>query len=71
MKSYIISEKILKQLIEDSWELTRLINNGVDNWEGYYEPDEMNADEDITPEEYIKNNFKEVSENENNKNRNI
>lgn len=66
MKSYIISEKSLKQLIEDSWELTRLINNSVDNWEGYYEPDEMNADEDITPEEYIKNNFKEVSENENN-----
>lgn len=66
MKSYIISEKSLKQLIEDSWELTRLINNGVDNREGYYEPDEMNADEDITPEEYIKNNFKEVSENENN-----
>jgi len=26
----------------------------------------MNADEDITPEEYIKNNFKEASENENN-----
>ena len=66
MKSYIISEKELKQLIEDSWELNRLINNGVDNWEGYYEQDEMNADEDITPEEYIKNNFKEVSENGNN-----
>ena len=34
MKIYIISEKSLKQLIEDSWELTRLINNGVDNWGG-------------------------------------
>ena len=63
MKSYIISEESLKQLIEDSWELTRLINNGVDNWEGYYEQDEMDEDEDITPEEFIKNNFKEVSEN--------
>lgn len=64
MKNYIISEETLKQLLEDSWELTRLINNGVDNWQGYYEPDEMN--EDIGVEEYIKNNFKEVSENENN-----
>ena len=64
MKNYIISEETLKQLLEDSWELTRLINNGVDNWQGYYEPDEMN--EDISEEEYIRNNFKEVSENENN-----
>lgn len=65
MKNYIISEETLKELLEDSWELTRLINNGVDNWEGYYEPDEMNED-DISVEEYIKNNFTEVSENENN-----
>lgn len=65
MKDYIISEKTLKELLEDSWELTRLINNGVDNWQGYYEPDEMNED-DISVEEYIKNNFTEVSENENN-----
>ena len=65
MKNYIISEETLKELLEDSWELTRLINNGVDNWEGYYESDEMNED-DISVEEYIKNNFTEVSENENN-----
>lgn len=65
MKNYIISEETLKELLEDSWELTRLINNGVDNWQGYYEPDEMNED-DISVEEYIKNNFTEVSENENN-----
>lgn len=65
MKDYIISEETLKELLEDSWELTRLINNGVDNWQGYYEPDEMNED-DISVEEYIKNNFTEVSENENN-----
>lgn len=65
MKNYIISEETLKELLEDSWELTRLINNGVDNWEGYYELDEMNED-DISVEEYIKNNFTEVSENENN-----
>ena len=65
MKNYIISEETLKELLEDSWELTRLINNGVDNWQGYYEDDEMNED-DISVEEYIKNNFKEISENENN-----
>ncbi len=65
MKNYIISEETLKELLEDSWELTRLINNGVDNWQGYYESDEMNED-DISVEEYIKNNFTEVSENENN-----
>ena len=62
MKNYIISEETLKELLEDSWELTRLINNGVDNWQGYYESDEMNED-DISVEEYIKNNFTEVSEN--------
>lgn len=65
MKDYIISEETLKELLEDSWELTRLINNGVDNWQGYYESDEMNED-DISVEEYIQNNFTEVSENENN-----
>ena len=65
MKNYIISDETLKELLEDSWELTRLINNGVDNWQGYYEPDEMNED-DISVEEYIKNNFTEVSENEDN-----
>lgn len=65
MKNYIVSEEILRKMLEDSWELTRLINNGVDNWQGYYEDDEMNED-DISVEEYIKNNFKEVSENENN-----
>lgn len=64
MKNYVINEKTLKHLLKDSWELTRLINNGVDNWQGYYEPDEIN--EDIFVEEYIENNFKEVSENENN-----
>lgn len=64
MKNYVINEKELKHLLEDSWELTRLINNGVDNWQGYYESDEMN--EDISVGEYIKNNFKEASENENN-----
>lgn len=58
MKQYIISEKDLKGLINDSWELTRLINNGVDNWEGYYEEDEEN-DNDITPDDYIKQEYKE------------
>lgn len=64
MKNYVINEETLKHLLEDSWELTRLINNGADNWQGYYEPEEMN--EDISVEEYIKDNFKEVSKNENN-----
>lgn len=54
---YIIDEKDLKDLIEDSWELTRLINNGVDNWEGYELEDEDEED-DITIDDYIKENYK-------------
>lgn len=57
MKKYIIDEETLKQLIEDSRELTRLINNGVDNWEGYGE-DDCNED-DISVEEYIIQNYLE------------
>ena len=53
---YIIDEENLKELIEDSWELTRLINNGVDNWEGYGLEDE--DDDDITVDDYIKENYK-------------
>lgn len=60
MKQYIISEEDLKSLINDSWELTRLINNGVDNWEGYYEEDEENEEnDDITLDDYIKQEYKE------------
>lgn len=55
---YIIDEKDLKDLINDSWELTRLINLGVDNWEGYYEEEEYNDEVDI--DEYIKNKFKVI-----------
>lgn len=59
MKKYIIDEENLISLLKDSWELTRLINNGVDNWAGYgLEDDE---DDDITPEDYIKQHYKEIN----------
>ena len=59
MKKYIISEEELKKLIEDSWELNRLMVNGVDNWEGYYEEYE-GEEENIDIYKYIKGNFEEV-----------
>lgn len=59
MKRYIISEEELKKLIEDSWELNRLMINGVDNWEGYYEEYE-DEEENIDIYKYIKGNFEEV-----------
>lgn len=60
MKKYIISEEELKKLIEDSWELNRLMINGVDNWEGYYEESENEEEENIDIYKYIKGNFEEV-----------
>ena len=65
MKHYIINEEELKRLIEDSWELTRLINNGVDNWGGYYEEDPEEENLDIN--NYIQENYEEVVENEKDK----
>lgn len=60
MKKYIISEEELKKLIEDSWELNRLMINGVDNWEGYYEGSKNEEEENIDIYKYIKGNFEEV-----------
>jgi hypothetical protein len=58
MKKYIIDEKELKRLIEDSWELNRLICNGVDNWIGYEEDD--SEEENIDINEYISENYEEA-----------
>ena len=58
MKNYIISENDLKKLIERDWELERLENNGVDNWDGYGLEEEIDEEDDITVEDYIKNKFK-------------
>ena len=58
MKRYAIDKDELKKLIEDSWELNRLINNGVDNWEGYYEEDI--EEENIDADKYIQANYEEV-----------
>lgn len=62
MNKYIISEKDLKELIEDSWELTRLINNGVDNWEGYGYEDEDEDEDNINVNDYIKQNYEKFLE---------
>lgn len=59
MKKYIIDEKELKRLIEDSWELNRLICNGVDNWCGY-EEDNL-EEENVDINEYISENYEEVN----------
>ena len=60
MKKYIISEKELERLIQRDWELLRLENNGVDNWSGYDYEEEIDEEDDITVEDYIKDNFKEA-----------
>ena len=46
-KYYKISEKKLKKLIENDWTLLDLEANGVDNWGGYEEIEEINEQEVI------------------------
>ena len=59
MKKYVIDEENLIDLLKDSWELSRLINNGVDNWAGYgLEDDEF---DNISPEDYIKQHYEEIN----------
>ena len=55
MKYYSISEDDLKGLITRDWELLELEINGVDNWPGYGEGEEVTEEEVV---EYMGTAFK-------------